>query len=376
MYRENAKKTNNPTVQLEFAKYLVACAAVLGEPCSTSNDYDSGKPANKNSKDLLEEANFWIRRLQKSGDPEATYILGTWVENGLYGFSPNPYKAFALYNKSSKLGFVKAIHKVAIYHEARKEYSKAQQFFLKAASQGSTSANYRLAKAYMHGELKLKPNINQGILYLTRAVNSNDSLECPEASYIYGLILTGAYTQVDVSSIPKDVGMAHDLIEKAAELGYTPALYKLGYSYEFGELGYKIDPAKSIFYYKQGAERGDPECQMGLSGWYLSGVPGVLEPNDDLAYSWCNQAASKGLPKAEFAMGYYYELGVGVPKDMSMANFWYVRAASHGSKEAQSRLERGDESPPHPIIAGARAQGLHKEMKDQKKQTKEDCIVS
>ncbi|KAK9728911.1 hypothetical protein K7432_000733 [Basidiobolus ranarum] len=394
MYRENAKKTNNSAVQLEFAKYLVACASVLGEPCSTSSNssshsasqtldsLDSGKSGNKNSKDLLEEANFWIRRLQKNGDPEATYIMGTWIENGLNGFSPNPNKAFGLYNRSSKLGYVKAMHKVACHHEIRKEYSKAQQFYLKAATQGNSSANYRLAKAYMHGELRLKPNINQGILYLARAVNSNDRFECPEASYIYGLILADDYGHVDISSVPKDIGMSQDLIERSAELGYTPALYKLGYAYEFGELGYKVDPAKSIFYYKQGAERGDPECQMGLSGWYLSGVPEVLEPNDDLAYSWCNQAASKGLPKAEFAMGYYYELGIGVPKDLSMANLWYVRAASHGSTDAQRRLERGDETGelhnhPHHFTGGA--QGLKKEfnsIKHQKKQNKEDCIIS
>ncbi|KAK9675280.1 hypothetical protein K7432_016540, partial [Basidiobolus ranarum] len=347
------------------------------------NESDVGKSGNKNSKDLLEEANFWIRRLQKSGDPEATYILGTWIENGLNGFTPNPDKAFALYNRSSKLGYVKAIYKVAVYHEKRKEYSKAQQFYLKAASQGSICANYRLAKAYMHGEMKLKANINQGILYLSRAISNIDSFECPEASYVYGLILANDYGHVDISSVPKDTGMGQDLIEKSAELGYTPALYKLGYAYEFGELEYKLDPAKSIFYYNQGAERGDPECQMGLSGWYLSGVPNVLEPNDDLAYSWCNQAASKGLPKAEFAMGYYYELGIGVPKDISMANFWYVRAASHGSKDAQRRLERGEESVAlqnhsHFNISGG-AQGLKKEfgtIKHQKKQNKEDCIIS
>ncbi|ORX91245.1 HCP-like protein [Basidiobolus meristosporus CBS 931.73] len=359
MYRETAKKTNDPRIQLEFAKYLIFSSTTFGDP--------NGKDGNPSLKKLLDEAIFWIKRLQKSGQPEAMYIYATWLENGMYGFPQNLDKALALYKSSSKLGFIKSTFKVGYFCEKKKGYSKAVQFYLKAASGGSVSANYRLGLAYLHGEMKLKQNLNQAMLYLARAAKEADR-ECPDGAYLYGLILAGDYKLVDVSSLHFDLDMAQENIRKAADLGYSPALHRLGACYEFNELGFPSDPSKSITYYREGAEKGDPECQMGLSGWYASGAEGILEQNDDLAYSWCFQATSKGLPKAEFAMGYYYEIGVGVPADPQLANEWYVKAAAHGSLEAQRRLEGGSTNAP--------TKGEFETLKRKQKRERSDCIIS
>jgi len=57
-----------------------------------------------------------------------------------------------------------------------------------------------------------------------------------------------------------------------------------------------------------------------------------------LAFTFAEKAARKGLPSAEFALGYYAEVGVGGPKDIEVARKWYTRASDHGNSDAIDRL--------------------------------------
>jgi len=77
---------------------------------------------------------------------------------------------------------------------------------------------------------------------------------------------------------------------------------------------------------------------LSLSGWYLTGSEGILKQSDSEAYLWARRAAEKGWPRAEYAVGYYAEVGIGVKQDMDLAKRWYMRAAAQGNKRAMSRL--------------------------------------
>lgn len=92
-------------------------------------------------------------------------------------------------------------------------------------------------------------------------------------------------------------------IHRASELGYTPALNKLGQYYEYGMAGLQPDPWKSLQYYERAAEKGDAEAMLSMSGWFMSGAEGYFEKNEGLAFKWCERAAEKGVAKAEFALG-------------------------------------------------------------------------
>ncbi|CAJ0829799.1 15623_t:CDS:2 [Entrophospora sp. SA101] len=96
--------------------------------------------------------------------------------------------------------------------------------------------------------------------------------------------------------------------------------------------------------------------QKFVLSWYLVGSPGVLPQSDTEAYLWAKRAADKGLPKAEYAVGYFTEVGIGVKKDQLEANIWYRRAAEHGDKKAQQKLKG------IPI--------------DDNKKKKDDCVIS
>lgn len=64
---------------------------------------------------------------------------------------------------------------------------------------------------------------------------------------------------------------------------------------------------------------------MALSKWFLCGAEGAFEKDEGLAYTFAEKAARKGLPSAEFALGYYKEVGVGSVADVEVAKKWYAK---------------------------------------------------
>lgn len=54
--------------------------------------------------------------------------------------------------------------------------------------------------------------------------------------------------------------------------------------------------------------------------------------------NWEDLADFQGLPKAEYACGYFTEMGIGCRRDALEANVWYVKAADHGDERAKQRL--------------------------------------
>jgi TPR repeat protein len=45
-----------------------------------------------------------------------------------------------------------------------------------------------------------------------------------------------------------------------------------------------------------------------------------------------------GLPKAQYAVAYFTEMGIGCQRDPLEANVWYVRAADQDEPRAKTRL--------------------------------------
>jgi len=112
-------------------------------------------------------------------------------------------------------------------------------------------------------------------------------------------------------------------LERAAYLGFAPAQYKLGHAYEFASPPFPFDALLSVQYYSLASQQGEVEADMALSKWFLCGAEGAFDKDEGLAFTFAEKAAKRGLPSAEFAMGYYREVGVGGEKDIQEAMRWY-----------------------------------------------------
>ena len=139
--------------------------------------------------------------------------------------------------------------------------------------------------------------------------------------------------------LPPNINNARYNIEKAAYLGFAKAQTKMGSAYELCQLGCDFDPALSLHYNNLAARQGEPEADMAISKWFLCGYEGVFRKNEELAFTYAQRAAQMGLPTAEFAIGYFFEIGIHVQANIKEARVWYGKAAEHGNKDAASRIE-------------------------------------
>jgi len=51
-----------------------------------------------------------------------------------------------------------------------------------------------------------------------------------------------------------------------------------------------------------------------------------------------NKRGAKGYVKAQYAVGYFTEMGIGCRRDILEANVWYVKAADAGDERAKQRI--------------------------------------
>ncbi|KAF8644145.1 hypothetical protein AX16_008672 [Volvariella volvacea WC 439] len=332
-YRQRIKADPDPEAHFLFAKYLIDAAKHIR---STARDQRAGK---RYSEVLVADSLKVVKKLATQGEgyDEAQFFLANCYGTGTLGLQVDHERAYHLYLQAAKQNHPAACYRVAVCNEigagTRKDASRAAAFYRKAASLGDTAAMYKLGMILLNGLLEQQPSPREAINWLKRAAEQADE-ENPHALHELGLL----YESQDPTLLPYDPVLAKNLFTQAAQLGYTQSQFKLGQCYEYGTLGCPVDPRRSIAWYTKAAEKGDSEAELALSGWYLTGSEGVLKQSDSEAYLWARRAAGKGLSKAEYAVGYYAEVGIGVKQDIEFAKKWYMRAATQGNKRAMNRL--------------------------------------
>ena len=86
------------------------------------------------------------------------------------------------------------------------------------------------------------------------------------------------------------------------------------------------------------------------------------------------------MAKAEFAVGYYIETGIGTGSNLQEAKRWYLMAAEQGQKRAMARLAELKRMPNGGPSGGAGSSGGRRELQKQRRGGgggggKEDCLV-
>jgi len=323
-YRQNVKNATDPGLQFEYAKFLIEAA---------NDQYENGSTASnlQNKNDLFDEGFKFLKKLSNAGYPDAQHYLATcYKQDGDWD------KAYPLYVQAAKHNHPIASYEIATYYESKKNYKKASQYYKKSASQGYSKAMHRLGCAALRGEMHMRKDVKNAIKWLKRAAavatKENDGAS---SAYILSELFENGMPPV----VYPDELYSLELLVQAAELDYPPAQYKLGWCFEYGELGCPTDAVQSIHWFLLAAENNEPNAQFSLAGWYLTGAEGVIEPNDKEAFYWAMKAAEQEYDKAEYAIAYFYEMGIGIEKNMKKAMRWYKIAAEHGDERAIKRLE-------------------------------------
>lgn len=323
--------------------------------------------------ELVREARQILQRLASAGYPFAQYYLADGFASGLFSKGKEDYNsAFPLFVLAAKHGHAESGYRTALCYEfgwgCRKDPAKAVQFLRTAASKRHPGAMTRLGKACLSGDLGEK-RYREGIKWMKLAAEAADT-QYNSAPYQLGCLYENGYG----ADIFKDDIHAAELFTQAAELGHPEANYRMGDAYEHGLLNCPRDPALSVHFYTGAAERGHAGAMMGLCAWYMVGAPPILEKDEEEAYEWARRSADLGFVKAQYAVGYFTEMGIGCRRDVLEANVWYVKAADAGEERAKQRLAiiqaavSGQGTPME--VAPPRNGKMQKNPKDDK-----DCIV-
>lgn len=142
------------------------------------------------------------------------------------------------------------------------------------------------------------------------------------------------------TGIKQDYKVSTDWLLKAAELGDISAMHWFGYVSSREEvvdklldLKYRTDLEK----YRQAADEGDAVAMHNIGYMYSMGLGG-LGWSDSAAMNWFKKAADLGDANAICEIGYMYQFGLGVPTDYEMAMKYFLKAADLGVSKAMSQL--------------------------------------
>ena len=328
----------------------------------------------KNQKIILEHALKVLTKLITLQHAPALYLMAT-----LYSHQPylnikiqsivprNDSKALDYYSRAAALDHADACFRAGVCYEFQRGTAsdldksqclrKAAEFFERGASNcGNTQCMYKLAMFALHGvpdEAKpghniLPQDLKTALAWFHRAEGSPQALYELAKIYERDGLSPALQDQLRAAGVVRDPARALRYYHTCATRhSYPLAQWRLGHCYEFGQLSLPVVPSKSIAWYAKAAmakPRGNPMAMMALSGWYLTGAEGLLKPNNQEACAWAQkacQAADGKLARAEYALAFFSENGIGCTPNITKAREHYQIAAQAGHVKAQERLRAG-----------------------------------
>lgn len=197
-----------------------------------------------------------------------------------------------------------------------------------AAKAGCNEARLQIGQRYYSGDGVVK-NPGRAEQYLAGAAEAG----LAEAQMALGLLYRDSEPPL------ADPVRAGEWLTKAVSQRYPAAFFPLSDLYERGA-GVGRDLKKADELLRQAAELGDPQAQLKIARYYLTGAFGHAFPQEyRVALDWFKRAASHGVAEAEYEVGVRYEQNEGVDaSDMSLAIASYLKAAEMGFAPAQYRM--------------------------------------
>ncbi|KAF2277572.1 HCP-like protein [Westerdykella ornata] len=375
---ENARlpvlNSNDPEMQLAWAQDALQYVDIAMLQEQRLAESQPARPVTPQVEHQLRvDAMNVVQFLADQHHPKAEFLRGTWLEFGKFGLRVDKKEAFRCYSRAASKGYARAEYRMGMAYEQSQDPIKALQHYKRGSEAGDSASNYRLGMMTLLGQHGQPQDFAKGVQLIKQAAETADE-NAPQGAYVLGMLYARELPQINVPEIylPYDEQAAKQNIEKAAYLGFAKAQVKMGSAYELCSLGCEFSPILSLHYNALASRQGEPEADMAISKWFLCGYDGEFAKNEELAYEYARRAALAGLPTAEFAMGYFNEIGMHIPVNIEKALEWYEKAAKNGNKDAVGRIESISKSnrtlskTDHEKVAINRIKSQHGSMRGQR----------
>ncbi|KAA6411615.1 MAG: chitin synthase activator (Chs3) [Lasallia pustulata] len=333
--------SNDAEMQLTWAQDALSYVEVAGnEAMRTSENQAPRAQTPRVEHQLRVDAMSVVSFLAEQHHPKAEFIRGMWLEFGKFGLRMDKKEAYWSFMRAAQNGYGRAEYRMGMQFESSNDIAKAIKHYTLGVEAKDSASHYRMGMMMLLGQHGQVQDYERGIQLIRFAAETADE-NAPQGAFVLGMLQAGELPQVEVPEnfLQLDVNAARINVERAAYLGFPKAQAKMGAAYELCNLGCEFDPVLSMHYNALAARRGEAEAEMAISKWFLCGHEGAFQKNEEMAFTYARRAALNGFPTAEFAMGYFYEVGIYIPADLKEARIWYDKASGHGNKDAAARLD-------------------------------------
>jgi len=333
--------SDDPEMQLSWAQDTLAFVEIASQDETRASENQTARPQTPHIEHQLRvDAINIVSFLADQLHPKAEFLKGMWLEFGKFGFRVDKKEAFRCYQRAAQRGYARAEYRMGMQYEMSPEPDKAIKHYHLGVQAGDSASNYRLGMMTLLGQRGQTQDFSRGIKLISYAAETADE-NAPQGAYVFGMLQARDLAQIQLPEqyLQLNISGARFNIEKAAYLGFAKAQAKMGSAFELCQLGCDFNPALSLHYNALAAKQGEAEADMAISKWFLCGYDGVFEKDEGLAFTYAQRAAQSGLPTAEFAMGYFNEVGIHVQADLKTSRSWYLKAAEHGNKDAVGRID-------------------------------------
>lgn len=184
--------------------------------------------------------------------PEASFQLGMMNKTGVLNkpFKPDYFEAARYFQMALDGGYPQAAYELGtLYFNPtggfRKDFAKAQKYYLQAAKAHNINALYMLGYMYDYGHVE--KNLQLSIDYFEKAAKQGHVLSAAHLALLY--------QKPEVHNYEK----AFNYCKYASDCGDTPSEFILGTMYLVGR-GCEPDADKAYLCFKHAAENGAPEA--------------------------------------------------------------------------------------------------------------------
>ncbi|WP_010654575.1 SEL1-like repeat protein [Fluoribacter dumoffii] len=219
----------------------------------------------------------------------------------------DPQQAFAWFKKAADAGDVDAQMFTAAAYKygvgVKRNADAATRYYINAAKNGNSIAQFTLAENFI--DSRNASNRKLGLIWLNKSVANGNPQAITRLGELY----------LEGKLVEKDEKKAEELLKKAAEQGFAPALVGLG------ELALEQNQKdQALKWFNQAANQHNDEAYLDLAHIYLQPKSPVYDPKT--AFMWTLKAAQNGSPQGKRELAAMYQKGIGVEADPNLAQQW------------------------------------------------------
>ena len=230
----------------------------------------------------------------------------------------DPEAALNWFKKAAAAGDVQAqMYCAAAYlfgYGVKENKETAKRFYIDAAKNGNAIAQYTLAVQFL--DSRDRGNKKLGLIWLTKSVEK----ENPKAQLKLGELYASG------TLVSRDVAKAQELMEKAANQNYTPAMVVLG---ETAQKSGDLDAA--LKWYGLAASKKSAVAEFALAKLYLDEKSKIYDAK--LGFMWMLRSAQNDYPQAQQALSDLYKEGKIVQADSNLVQQWQLQATANLAKQ-------------------------------------------